>query len=53
MIFYPLSVCDLDMSLDWVSDGIGGAIEEELHLVKKDASMKIKGNREVQNKGNA
>jgi hypothetical protein len=35
MIFYSLSVCDPDMSLDQVSDGIGGAIENELHRVKK------------------
>jgi hypothetical protein len=36
-----------------VSDGIGGAIEEELHRVKKGASMKIKGKREVQSEGKA
>jgi hypothetical protein len=37
-----------DMSLNWVSDGVGDAIEEELHLVKKVARLKIKGKRGVE-----
>jgi hypothetical protein len=49
MVFYPLGVCHPDMSLDWVSDGVGDANEEELHRVKKGVRLKIKGKREVLN----
>jgi hypothetical protein len=37
------------MSFDWVSDGVGDAIEDKVLLVKKGAHLKIKGKREVLN----
>jgi hypothetical protein len=47
-----LGVYHPDMSLDWVSYGVGDeevAIEEDFHQVKKGVRLKIKGKRDVLN----